>query len=265
MTSDCDATVNLKRVCDESSIVLKGIGDLMEGIAKIQAELAKGKTCVEVEEKIEKMLTDGGAMLARFSKAMEPVKKKWKQHGHLIQKPKDSVHDTPKNTTNVATKSKEEIARLAVMTIAQKLKDTGVPTDLCWRWYTTGQCPWTVCVHKHSEEYRGQGVKPAEEQKDQENRVSTEEDGPVIGTKCLNCKEEPQYREKRKVHPYCGITCAVEAGALGEPKQNAKLSNNAMIQEEDSAWRDSNYMVMAGISHVEMLEETFILGFVTSR
>jgi hypothetical protein len=136
----------------------------MEGIAKIQAELAKGKTCVEVEIKIEKMLTDGGAMLARFSKAMEPVKKKWKQHGHLIQKPKDSVHDTPKNTTNVATKSKEEITRLAAMTIAQKLKDAGVPTDLYWRWYTTGQCPWTVCVHKHSEEYRGQGVKPAEEQ-----------------------------------------------------------------------------------------------------
>jgi hypothetical protein len=95
--------------------------------------------------------------------------------------------------------------------------------------------------------------------------VSAEEDGPVLGTKCLNCKEEPQYREKGKVHPYCGITCAVEAGALGEPKQNAKLSNNAMIQEEDSAWRGSNYMVMAGISHVEMLEEAFSLGFVASK
>jgi hypothetical protein len=56
----------------------------MEGIAKIQAELAKGKTCVEVEEKIEKMLTDGVAMLARFNKAMEPFKKKWKQHGHFF-------------------------------------------------------------------------------------------------------------------------------------------------------------------------------------
>jgi hypothetical protein len=73
LTSGCDVTVNLKRVCDESSTVLKGIGDLMEGIVKIWAELAKGKACVEVEGKIEKVLIDGGAMLVRFNKAMEPV------------------------------------------------------------------------------------------------------------------------------------------------------------------------------------------------
>ncbi len=91
-----------------------------------------------------------------------------------------------------------ELARLAAMTIAQKLRDAGVPTDLCWRWYTTGQCPWTACVHKYYEEYRGQGGKPAEEQKDHHNRASAEDDGPVPGTKCLNCKEEPQYRQKRK-------------------------------------------------------------------
>jgi hypothetical protein len=27
----------------------------------------------------------------------------------------------------------------AAMTIDQKLRDTGVSTELCWRWYTTGQ------------------------------------------------------------------------------------------------------------------------------
>jgi hypothetical protein len=53
-------------------------------------------------------------------------------------------------------------------------------------------------VHKHYEEYRGQVGKPVEEQKDHHNRVSTEDDGPVPRTNCLNCKEEPQYREKRK-------------------------------------------------------------------
>jgi hypothetical protein len=93
----------------------------------------------------------------------------------------------------------------------------------------------------------------------------TEVDGPVPGTKCLHCKEEPQYREKGKVHPYCGITCATEAGALGEPKQNAKLSNNAMIQEEDTTWMGSNYMAMAGISREEMLEEAAKLGFVANK
>ncbi len=153
------------------------------------------------------------------------------------------------------------------MTIAQKLKDAGVPTDLCWRWYMTGQCTWTACVHKHTEdsEYRGQDGKPAEEQKDQENRASAEEYGPVPETKCLNCKEEPQYREKGKVHPYCGITCASEAGKLGEPKQNANLSNNVMIQEEDTTWMGSNCMTMAGISRAEMLEEAFSLGFVARK
>jgi hypothetical protein len=214
-----------------------------------------------VEEKIEKMLTDGGAMLARFSKAMEPVKLKWKQHGHLLPKPKDSVNDTPRNPTNVATKSKEEMARLAAKTIAQKLKDAGVPTDLCWRWFTSGECRLPSCFHKHTEQYRGQGGKSD----DVHDETVAEADGPVPGTKCLNCKEEPQYREKGKVHPYCGITCAAVAGALGEPKQNAKLSNNAMIQEDDSAWRGSNYMAMAGISHVEMLEQAFSLGFVASK
>ncbi len=79
---------------------------------------------------------------------------------------------------------------------------------------------------------------------------------------CLNCKAKPQYREKGKVHPYCGITCAAEAGAVTEDKQGVKLSNNAMIQEEDTTWMGSNYMAMAGISHVEMWEEAAKLGFV---
>ncbi len=77
----------------------------MEGIAKIQTELAKGKTCVDVKKRIERVLTDGDTMLTIISNSMEPFKKRWKQQGHLFSKPKDSV--------NVATNSKEGIARLA--------------------------------------------------------------------------------------------------------------------------------------------------------
>jgi hypothetical protein len=180
------------------------------------------------------MLTDGGVMLTRFSKAMEPIKKKWKQNTHSMP--------TPKDMTNVATKSKEEVVRLTAKTIAQKLKDAGVPTDLCWRWFTSGECRLPSCFHKHTEQYREQGGKSDEVhgQLLLENGAVAEVDGPVPGTKCLHCKEEPQYREKGKLHPYCGITCTVEAGALGEPKQDAKLSNNTTVQEEDSAWRGSN-------------------------
>ncbi len=190
---------------------------------------------MKVEEKIEKMLTDGGAMFVHF------------------------------NTTNVATKSKEKMTRLEAKTISQKIKDVGVPTDLCWCWFTSGECRLTSCFHKHTDQYRGHGGKSDEVHEDE---TVAEADGPVSGTKCLNCKEEPQYRENGKVYPasYCGITCAEEKGAaLGEPKQNEKLSNNAMIQEEDTTWRGSNFMVMTGISHVEMLEETATLGFMTSK
>jgi hypothetical protein len=35
-----------------------------------------------------------------------------------------------------------------------------------------------------------------------------------------------------------------------------------MIEEEDSAWRGSDYMAMAGISHVEMMQQAHSLGFV---
>ena len=48
---------------------------------------------------------------------------------------------------------------------------------------------------------------------------------------------------------------------MTEAKQGVKLSNNAMIQEEDTTWMGSNYMAMAGISYVEMLEEAADLGF----
>jgi len=43
-----------------------------------------------------------------------------------------------------------------------------------------------------------------------------------------------------------------------------KLISQSRMQseEDDSAWRGSNYMSMAGISHVEMLQEARSLGFV---
>ncbi len=41
------------------------------------------------------------------------------------------------------------------------------------------------------------------------------------------------------------------------------MYNNVMIQEENRTWMGSNYMTLAGISHVEMLEETTSVGFVT--
>ncbi len=84
----------------------------------------------------------------------------------------------------------------------------------------------SLCFHKHTEQYRGQGGKSDD------------------------------------VHDE---TVAEADGALGEPRQNAKLPNNAMVQEDDRPWRGFNYMAMTGISHVEMLGEAFILGFVASK
>ena len=55
-----------------------------------------------------------------------------------------------------------------------------------------------------------------------------------------------------------------EVGTVTETKQVVKLSYNAMIQEEDTTWRGSDYMAMVSISHVEMLEEAGSLGFVAA-
>jgi hypothetical protein len=89
-------------------------------------------------------------------------------------------------------------------------------------------------------------------------------DGPVAGTLCKQCNKKERYREGGKTHPYCGKTCAEEAigRKIGQTKPDAKLSNNAMIEEEDSAWRGSDYMAMAGITHVEMMQQAHSLGFV---
>ena len=51
---------------------------------------------------------------------------------------------------------------------------------------------------------------------------------------------------------------------LGKSKQDAKMSNNAMIQEEDSSFMGSNCMALAGISHVDMWEEAASLGCVAA-
>ena len=85
-------------------------------------------------------------------------------------------------------------------------------------------------------------------------------------TLCKQCNKKERYHEGGKVHPYCGKTCAEEAigRKIGQPQQNAKLSNNAMIQEEDTSWMGSNYMALAGISHEEMWEEAASLGFVAA-
>ena len=92
-------------------------------------------------------------------------------------------------------------------------------------------------------------------------------DGRVSGTLCKQCDQKERYREDGKVHPYCSKTCAKVAigKKIGQPKQDAKLSNNAMVQEEDTDWMCSNYMAMAGISHVEMSEAAAKLGFVAGR
>ncbi len=94
---------------------------------------------------------------------------------------------------------------------------------------------------------------------------TTQVDGPVDGTMCKQCNKKERYREGGKTHPYCRKTCAEEAigRIISQPKQDTKLSNNEMIEEEDSAGRDSNCMVMPVISYVEMLQESFSLGFVT--
>jgi hypothetical protein len=135
------------------------------------------------------------------------------------------------------------------------------------------------CPFSHPETYKGTkkvpvgaGAQPAKTTgpeataPDVPTAVPTAQiDGPVAGTLCKQCKKKERYREGGKTHPYCGKKCEEEAVGrkIGQSKPDAKLSNNVMIEEEDSAWRGSDYMAMAGISHVEMMKQANRLGFVS--
>jgi hypothetical protein len=80
---------------------------------------------------------------------------------------------------------------------------------------------------------------------------------------CKQCNKKERYHEGGKTHPYCGKKCAEEdiGRKIGQTKPDSNLSNNVMIEEEDSAWRGSDYMAMACITHVEMMQEAHSLGF----
>ena len=52
---------------------------------------------------------------------------------------------------------------------------------------------------------------------------------------------------------------------LGNEPEQLRVTTGVVAEQcvmEDTTWMGSNYMTMAGISHVEMLEEAGSLGFV---
>ena len=128
--------------------------------------------------------------------------------------------------------------------IAQKNVNQGKPGNLCYSWERHGECKrGSSCPFSHPDAYKGTkkvpggaGAQPAKTTPAVPTVVpTTQVDGPVAGTLCKQCNKKERYRGG-KTHPYCGKTCAEEAigRKLGQPKQDTKLSNNTMIEEEDS-------------------------------
>ena len=74
----CNVAVNLKRVADEAGPVLKGIGEALAAVSKIQSELAKGKDCGEVYDKLTNFVQTGGDMLKHLKGAVEFSKQRLK-------------------------------------------------------------------------------------------------------------------------------------------------------------------------------------------
>ncbi len=267
----CNVAVNLKRVADEAGPVLKDIGEVLTAVSKIQSELAKGKDCGEVFGNLTNFVQTGGEMLKRLNGALDYSK----------QRLKTSTLNQPRMQDTQALPASDSPKTTVADIITQKNVNQGKPGNLCYGWERHGEYKRGVSFpFSHPDAYKGTkkgpggaGAQPAKTTGPAATAPAVptvvptaQADGPVANTLCKQCNKKERYREGGKVHPYCGKSCAEEAigRKIGQPQQDTKLSNNAMIQEEDSSWMGSNYMALAGISHVEMWVEATSLGFVAA-
>ncbi len=245
--------MNLKRVTDEAGPVLKGIGEVLTAASRIQSELAKGKDCGDIYGKLTNFVQTAGEMLKSLNGALDSSKQRLKTL--TLNQPR--MQDTQTMQAHPANDSpKTTVAGI----IAQKNENQGKPGNLCYAWERHGECKrGSSCPFSHPDAYKGTkkapggaGAQPAKTTGPEATAPAVptavptaQVDGPVAGTLCKQWNKKERYREGGKTHPHCGKTCAEEAigRKLGQPKQDAKLSNNAMIEEEDSDGRGSNYMV----------------------
>ena len=125
--------MNLKRVADEAGPVLKGIGEALAAVSKIQSELAKGKDCGEVYDKLTNFVQTGGDMLKHLNGAVEFSKQRLKTS--TLNQPR--MQDTQDTQAHPASDSpKTTLAGI----IAQKNVNQSKPGNLCYGWEKHGEC-----------------------------------------------------------------------------------------------------------------------------
>ncbi len=190
--------MNLKRVADEAGPVLKGIGEVLAASSRIQSELAKGKDCGDIHDKLTDFVQTAGGILKRLNGTLDSAKQRVKIS--TLNQPR--VQDTQDTQTHPDNDSpKTTVAGI----IAKKNVNQGKPPNLCYGWERHGECNrGDSCPFLHPEAYKGTkkvpggaGAQPVKTTGPAATAAvvptavpTTQIDGPVAGTLFKHCNKK---------------------------------------------------------------------------
>ena len=273
----CLLDVNFKRVVDESSVVLRGVSDLMTLGQKLLTEVSKNKDAGANTSKLTAFVEKSDELVTRFKAAMAFQRKRFskvqtlpKQNKALVaQEDEDATAQVAGTTTIRETVQKameayalkpQELAKQ----IAGAMMRADKPSRTCYRWLNKGQCDNKdkgECKFDHPDELKGKGMQAnntAAAASGQSSKGSAAADGQVTGTLCAQCKTYPCCREDGRQHKYCSKTCAKAAGAYpgkaAAAKQATHVGMHGAAQAEDVPDPATALMIAAGVMPMESFD-----------
>ena len=273
----CLLDVNFKRVVDESSVVLRGVSDLMTLGQKLLTEVSKNKDAGANTSKLTAFVEKSDELVTRFKAAMAFQRKRFSKVQHLPKQTKALVAQEDEDATAqvAGTTTIRETVQKAMEAYALKPQELAKqiagammradkPSRTCYRWLNKGQCDNKdkgECKFDHPDELKGKGMQAnntAAAASGQTSKGSAAADGQVPGTLCAQCKTYPCCREDGRQHKYCSKTCAKAAGAYpgkaAAAKQATHVGMHGAAQAEDVPDPATALMIAAGVMPMESFD-----------
>lgn len=265
----CLEEVNFKKVADECAVVLKGAAEILAQGKKLEAELSRCKDSAGVSAGVSTFIKNGEALMTRFNDAMRFKRARFnKQKKAYVAQGDPGADPVEQTVADHVGKHLESVQKAtdkmqqAAQQIALSFEKEKVPFNTCWRWHRHGKCdrPDGTCKFDHLESTKGKGGGTARAVKSVPGGASTPvanvvraalvdtaagvADGPVSGTKCVQCKQAPKFCENGKVHNYCGKKCAIAAGVF-VGKQSTNLGLGSGVDADEDPEDPSTRLMMA--------------------
>jgi DNA-binding protein H-NS len=273
----CLLDVNFKRVVDESSVVLRGVSDLMTLGQKLLTEVSKNKDAGANTSKLTAFVEKSDELVTRFKAAMAFQRKRFSKVQNLPKQTKALVAQEDEDATAqvAGTTTIRETVQKAMEAYALKPQELAKqiagammradkPSRTCYRWLNKGQCDNKdkgECKFDHPDELKGKGMQAnntAAAASGQTSKGSAAADGQVPGTLCAQCKTYPCCREDGRQHKYCSKTCAKAAGAYpgkaAAAKQATHVGMHGAAQAEDVPDPATALMIAAGVMPMESFD-----------